>query len=78
MKSILIVMFSIIVCQYAKADLKYEPIQFQLSTSQESYYEGEKITFLITITNIDKENSYPVLLPHTQNTGQKLFYLNLL
>lgn len=61
----------------ASADLKYHPIKFKLSTEKELYEEGEKITFLITITNSDKEKSYPVLLPHTQNTGQKLFYLNL-
>lgn len=57
------------------ADLKYQPIQFQLSTDKEQYFEGEKIQFNITITNTDKTNSYPVLIPHTQNTGQKLFYL---
>lgn len=56
--------------------LKYHPISFTLSTDKESYFEGEKITFNITITNTDKENTYPVLLPHTQNVGQKLFYLN--
>jgi len=61
----------------ALADLKYRPVSFKLSTEKESYYEGEKITFLITITNNDKTNAYPVLLPHTQNSGQKLFYLNL-
>lgn len=61
----------------AFADLKYNPISFKLRTDKESYYEGEKITFLIEITNENKENSYPVLVPHTQNTGQKLFYLNL-
>lgn len=60
----------------AWADLKYHPVSFILSTDKESYYEGEKITFLITITNNSKENTYPVLLPHTQNVGQKLFYLN--
>lgn len=60
----------------AQANLKYHPVSFALSTDKESYYEGEKITFNITITNNDKENSHPVLLPHTQNTGQKLFYLN--
>jgi hypothetical protein len=60
----------------AWADLKYHPVSFVLSTDKEIYYEGEKITFNITITNTDKENSYPVLLPHTQNVGQKLFYLN--
>lgn len=56
--------------------LKYHPISFTLSADKESYFEGEKITFNITITNTDKENTYPVLLPHTQNVGQKLFYLN--
>lgn len=61
----------------ASADLKYHPIQFELSTDKESYYEGERITFYITITNKDKEKSHPVLLPHTQNVGQKLFYLNV-
>jgi hypothetical protein len=62
---------------HAFADLVWQPLSFVLSTDKVSYYEGEKITFFITITNQDKENSYPVLLPHTQNTGQKLFYLNL-
>ena len=59
------------------ADLKYYPVQFKITTDKAFYYEGEKITFLVTITNTDKENTYPVLLPHTQNTGQKLLYLNL-
>lgn len=59
------------------ANLIYHPISFILSTDKESYYEGEKITFNITITNTDKERSHPVLLPHTQNVGQKLFYLNV-
>ncbi len=58
-------------------DVKYHPVSFTLSTDKESYYEGEKITFFITITNTSNENTYPVLLPHTQNIGQKLFYLNL-
>jgi hypothetical protein len=58
------------------ANLKYHPVSFILSTDKESYYEGEKITFNITITNNDKERTLPVLLPHTQNVGQKLFYLN--
>lgn len=60
----------------AWANLKYQPVSFVLSTEKESYYEGEKITFFITITNNDKERTIPVLLPHTQNIGQKLFYLN--
>ena len=60
----------------AFAYLKYHPVSFILSTDKESYYEGEKITFYVTITNNDKERTLPVLLPHTQNVGQKLFYLN--
>lgn len=58
------------------ADIKYQPISFMLGTDKESYYEGEKITFFITITNNDKERTLPVLIPHTQNVGNKLFYLN--
>lgn len=59
------------------ADLKYHPIKFELSTEKDYYYEGEKITFFVTITNTDPEQAHPVLIPHTQNVGQKLFYLNL-
>lgn len=61
----------------AMADAKYHPVTFQLSTGKDSYYEGEKVTFLIAITNNDKEQSYPVLLPSTRTVGQKLFYLNV-
>ena len=60
-----------------KANLKQHPVTFSLSLSKPSYYEGDRITLLITITNTDKENSHRVLLPHTQNVGQKLFYLNV-
>jgi hypothetical protein len=76
MKSIVLFICFVLAANLALADLKYHPISFKLSTDKESYFEGEKITFLITITNNDKENSFPVLLPHTQNIGQKLFYLN--
>lgn len=61
----------------AMANLKYHQVSFVISTDKDSYYEGEKITFNITITNTSKEFPYPVLLPHTQNVGQKLFYLNV-
>ncbi len=76
MKPILIVLFCFIFQITAFADLKYHPIKFKLTTDKDSYYEGEKITFLITIINTDNQNTYPVLIPHTQNVGQKLFYLN--
>lgn len=76
MKTSIILILCTILCNMAYADLKPQYIRFTISTDQESYYEGEKITFNITITNTDKEHPHPVLLPHTQNTGQKLFYLN--
>jgi hypothetical protein len=76
MKTSIILILCILLCNSAQADLKPQYISFSLSTDKESYFEGEKITFNITITNNDKENSHPVLIPHTQNVGQKLFYLN--
>ena len=69
-----IILFSF---QLLLANIKYHPIRFTLSTDKESYYEGEKITFYIKIINTDTKNAHPVLIPHTQNTGQKLFFLNL-
>jgi hypothetical protein len=69
-------LFSLVGHKYTLAFLPYHPVTFTLSTDKESYYEGEKITFHITITNTDKEHPHPVLLPHTQNVGQKLLYLN--
>lgn len=61
----------------AFARLILHPVTFELSTEKETYVEGEKITLFITITNTDKERTLPVLLPHTQNVGQKLFYLSV-
>lgn len=75
-KYFLLIFLTLGLTQNAFADLKYHPIQFELRTDKESYYEGEKITFNITITNKDTEKSHPVLLPYTQNTGQKLFCLS--
>ena len=77
MKTSIILILCNILCNMAYADLKPRYISFTLSTDKESYYEGEKITFNITITNKDKENTHPVLIPYTQNAGQKLFYLNV-
>lgn len=75
MKTSFILSILLMIFHSSRAYLKYQPISFQLSTDKESYYEGEKITFNITITNNDKERTLPVLVPHTQNVGQKLFYL---
>ena len=65
----------IVLHNQAFANLKYHPVNFVLSTDKESYYEGEKITFLITITNNDKENSYPVLLPYLRPTKILRIYI---
>lgn len=75
MKIITMLLLLATMCHAAWANLLYHPVSFMLSTDKESYYEGEKITFYITITNTSKDQTYPVLVPHTQNTGQKLFYL---
>jgi len=77
MKASIVLMLYIMLGNMAHADLKPRYISFDLSTDKERYFEGEKITFNITITNRDKENTHPVLIPHTQNVGQKLFYLNV-
>jgi hypothetical protein len=76
-KSIILLSILLLTTKVSFADLKPRYISFALSTDKESYYEGEKITFNITITNRDKENTHPVLIPHTQNVGQKLFYMNV-
>ena len=70
-------LFALTLSNYAFSDLKYTPISIQLKTEKESYYEGEKVTFFVVLTNNDKENSHPILVPHTQNTGRKLFTLDL-
>jgi len=77
MKNILLLIAFFLLANTTLANLKYHPVSFALSTDKESYYEGEKISFIITITNTDQENAHPVLVPHTQNTGQKLFYLTM-
>lgn len=77
MKPFITIIYLLLTVQLTFADLKYHAVSFVLSTDKEIYFEGEKITFNITITNNDKEKTHPVLLPHTQNTGQKLFYLNV-
>ena len=76
LKTIFLTFLILVINKNAFGNLKYHPISFILSTDKESYYEGEKITFFITIKNNDKERTLPVLLPHSQNVGQKLFYLN--
>lgn len=72
------IFFVILITQVAKANLPYMPLRITLEPSQSEYVEGEKISFKVWIKNTDKHNTYPVLLPHRQNTGKKLFYLRVL
>ena len=61
----------------ARADLPYMPFKFELKTAKETYEEGDKVEFLLTVTNQDKEHSWPLLMPGTQNSGLKLIYLEV-
>jgi hypothetical protein len=71
-----VVLFSSFVSD-AFADLKYKALRFHLSTEKASYTEGETITFILEMHNSDKDSTYPIILPHTQNTGYKLLYLKI-
>ncbi|MFN8265637.1 MAG: hypothetical protein U0T11_06175 [Chitinophagaceae bacterium] len=62
---------------FAKADLPFMPFQFELKTAKQTYEEGEKVEFILTVSNIDKERTWPLLMPGTQNAGLKLIYLEV-
>lgn len=59
-----------------KADLPYMPISFKLSTNKKVYQVGEPIQFKLTIINNDSRKSYPIVVPGSQNKGNKLITLN--
>lgn len=61
----------------AKADIPFMPFKFELTTEKSEYLEGEQINFIVSITNTDKKNTHPVLIPANQNTGAKLFYFEI-
>jgi len=77
MKTKLFLLLILLLNLSAWGNLMLHPIRFTLSTDKDSYYEGEIIKFNITITNSSPTNTYPVLLPYSQNTGQKLFSLQV-
>jgi hypothetical protein len=62
MKSISMIILLLILTVNVRADMKYHSISFVLSVDKESYYQGEKITFLITISNTDKESRLMALV----------------
>lgn len=75
--AIRLILFIILSANLVFADVKYNPIRFTLSTNAQEYYEGGKIIFILSITNTDTQQTYPVLLPHTHNKGPKLLYLKV-
>lgn len=58
-----------------QADLPYIPVFFKLQTSKTVYQPGERIDFRLKVYNRDKTRSYPIVLPGSQNKGQKLIQL---
>jgi hypothetical protein len=73
--------FVIILCSWASlqvlADMPYMPLSFHLTTTKEIYEEGEMVEFVLTITNTDKNKTYPVVTPGSQNSGLKLIHLDI-
>jgi hypothetical protein len=70
--------FTLLFCGgIALANLPYMPLIITLQPQQSEFIEGEKISFIVWIKNTDKTTTYPVLLPDGQNTGEKLFYLQV-
>jgi hypothetical protein len=58
-----------------QADLPYTPVTFKLRTGKTVYQVGERVDFRLMVYNRDKNKSYPIVLPGTQNKGQKLIQL---
>ncbi len=51
------------------------PVTFKLQTGKTVYQVGERIDFRLKVYNNDKNKFYPIVLPGTQNKGQKLIQL---
>jgi hypothetical protein len=59
----------------ANADLAYQPFRFELKAAKQVYEEGDPIEFTLRITNTDKVNAWPVMVPGAANNGKKLIFL---
>jgi|GEM_PF-6182853 len=59
----------------AVADLVYMPLRFELTTTTPVVYEWQPIEFRLRITNMDKDSTYPVMVPGPTNHGRKLLYM---
>lgn len=74
---LLIILLFTCVSLFAYADMPYMPLSFHLTTTKEIYEEGEMVEFVLTITNTDKNKTYPVVTPGSQNSGLKLIHLDI-
>lgn len=61
----------------ARADIPYMPLRVTLRTTQTSYVEGDKISFILTIRNAG-DKAVPVLTPGAANSGNKIIYLRVI
>ena len=76
LKTLLIIICCTFSAGHLLADMPYMPIKFSLHTTQQSYWEGDRIDFILTIQNTDKDMTYPILTPG-QNSGNKIVYLRV-
>lgn len=76
-KMVLLAILCNLFSQNVIADMPYMPLSFHLKTGKEIYDEGEMIEFILTITNTDKNKTYPVITPGSQNSGLKLIHLDI-
>lgn len=76
-KMVLLIILCNLFSQNAIADMPYMPLSFTLTTDKDVYEEGERVTFILTITNTDKSKTYPVITPGSQNSGLKLIYIEV-
>lgn len=65
----------IILCMTVNCKSQAYPLLLELKTARAFYFEGERIDFVISITNRDTIRTIPVLLPGRQSRGKKLLRL---
>lgn len=68
-------LYCLLVSNILRADLAYMPLHFELTSASPEYEEGDIMTFVLRITNTDKDSSYPVMMPNATNHGRKLLYM---
>jgi len=77
MKLFFFLLFGMLFSFTCKADLHYIPLKVELELVSKNVHEGDLLHFVVTLTNTDKENDYPVVMPGNVNHGNKLFYFRV-